>query len=104
MTMNNKLYVGNLSYNLRDSDLQEAFAKFGTVESATVMMDRESGRARGFGFVQMSTDEEAQAAVRGMNGQDLDGRSLNVNIARPREERSTGFGGGYHNNNSRRGY
>jgi hypothetical protein len=92
--MGNKLYVGNLAYGLRDDDLQQAFAQFGTVTSAKVMMDRETGRSKGFGFVEMGSDAEAQAAINGMNGQALDGRALVVNEARPREERPGGFGGG----------
>src|SRR5436190_9401105 len=92
--MGNKLYVGNLSYSVRDDDLQQAFAQFGNVSSAKVMMDRETGRSKGFGFVEMGTDAEAQAAINGMNGQALDGRALVVNEARPREERPGGFGGG----------
>ena len=92
--MNNKLFVGNLSYNTTENDLQDAFAAHGTVLEATLMMDRATGRARGFGFVTMSTPEEAQRAVEAMNGKDLDGRALTVNIARPREERSGGGGGG----------
>jgi hypothetical protein len=92
--MGNKLYVGNLAYSVRDESLQEAFAQFGNVTSAKVMMDRDSGRSKGFGFVEMSNDAEAQAAIEGMNGQNLDGRPLVVNIARPREERPGGFGGG----------
>ncbi|SEL76523.1 RNA recognition motif. (a.k.a. RRM, RBD, or RNP domain) [Roseateles sp. YR242] len=95
--MGNKLYVGNLAYSVRDETLQEAFSQFGTVTSAKVMMDRETGRSKGFGFVEMATDAEAQAAINGMNGQALDGRAIVVNIARPREERpggGGGFGGG----------
>ena len=92
--MGNKLYVGNLSYNVRDEDLQQAFAQFGNVSSAKVMMDRDTGRSKGFGFVEMGTDAEAQAAINGMNGQSLDGRAIVVNEARPREERPGGFGGG----------
>lgn len=92
--MGNKLYVGNLSYNVRDDDLQQAFAQFGAVSSAKVMMDRDTGRSKGFGFVEMGTDQEAQAAINGMNGQNLDGRAVVVNEARPREERPGGFGGG----------
>jgi len=90
----NKLYVGNLAYSVRDDSLQEAFAQFGTVTSAKVMMDRETGRSKGFGFVEMGSDAEAQAAVNGMNGQALEGRAIVVNEARPREERPGGFGGG----------
>jgi RNA recognition motif-containing protein len=90
----NKLYVGNLSYNIRDDDLQQAFAQFGTVTSAKVMMDRDTGRSKGFGFVEMGSDPEAQAAINAMNGQALDGRAIVVNEARPREERPGGFRGG----------
>ena len=92
--MGNKLYVGNLAYSVRDDSLQQAFAQFGTVTSAKVMMDRESGRSKGFGFVEMGSDAEAQAAINGMNGQPLEGRAVVVNEARPREERPGGFGGG----------
>ncbi|RTL16916.1 MAG: RNA-binding protein [Burkholderiales bacterium] len=92
--MGNKLYVGNLAYSVRDESLQEAFGQFGTVTSAKVMMDRETGRSKGFGFVEMGSDAEAQAAINGMNGQALEGRAIVVNEARPREERPGGFGGG----------
>ncbi|HSI48158.1 MAG TPA: RNA-binding protein [Ideonella sp.] len=92
--MGNKLYVGNLAYSVRDDSLQQAFGEFGTVTSAKVMMDRETGRSKGFGFVEMGSDAEAQAAVNGMNGQPLEGRAIVVNEARPREERPGGFGGG----------
>src|SRR6476619_4347876 len=92
--MGNKLYVGNLAYSVRDEDLQQAFAQFGTVSSAKVMMDRDTGRSKGFGFVEMGSDAEAQSAINGMNGQSLDGRAIVVNEARPREERPGGFGGG----------
>ena len=92
--MGNKLYVGNLAYSVRDEDLQQAFAQFGSVTSAKVMMDRDTGRSKGFGFVEMGSDAEAQAGINGMNGQALDGRALVVNEARPREERPGGFGGG----------
>jgi RNA recognition motif-containing protein len=92
--MGNKLYVGNLAYSVRDDNLQDAFAQFGTVTSAKVMMDRDTGRSKGFGFVEMGSDAEAQAAINGMNGQALDGRAIVVNEARPREERPGGFGGG----------
>jgi RNA recognition motif-containing protein len=85
--------VGNLAYSIRDDDLQQAFAQFGTVASAKVMMDRDTGRSKGFGFVEMGSDAEAQSAINGMNGQALDGRALVVNEARPREERPGGFGG-----------
>jgi hypothetical protein len=94
LSMGNKLYVGNLAYSVRDEDLQQAFAQFGTVASAKVMMDRDTGRSKGFGFVEMGSDAEAQSAINGMNGQALDGRALVVNEARPREERPGGFGGG----------
>ena len=92
--MGNKLYVGNLAYSVRDESLQSAFGQFGTVTSAKVMMDRETGRSKGFGFVEMGSDSEAQAAINGMNGQPLEGRPIVVNEARPREERPGGFGGG----------
>jgi cold-inducible RNA-binding protein len=92
--MNNKLFVGNLSFQTTENDLQDAFAAFGTVVEANLMMDRMSGRPRGFGFVTMGTDAEAEAAVSGLNGKELGGRALTVNIARPREERSGGGGGG----------
>src|SRR6202008_3584012 len=92
--MGNKLYVGNLSYNIRDEELQQAFAQYGSVSSAKVMMDRETGRSKGFGFVEMGSDAEAQAAINGMNGQALEGRAVVVNEARPREDRPGG-GGGY---------
>ena len=92
--MGNKLYVGNLAYSVRDDSLLQAFSQFGNVSSAKVMMDRETGRSKGFGFVEMGTDAEAQAAINGMNGQPVDGRAVVVNEARPREERPGGFGGG----------
>src|SRR5262245_66211963 len=92
--MGNKLYVGNLAYSVRDESLQQAFSQFGTVTSAKVMMDRDTGRSKGFGFVEMGSDAEAQSAINGMNGQPLEGRAIVVNEARPREERPGGFGGG----------
>lgn len=93
--MDNKLYVGNLPYSMRDDDLQQHFAQFGEVASAKVMTDRDTGRSKGFGFVEMGSGQEAQAAIRGMNGQSFDGRALVVNEARPREDRPRGgFGGG----------
>ena len=92
--MGNKLYVGNLAYSVRDESLQETFSQFGSVTSAKVMMDRETGRSKGFGFVEMSSPAEAQAAMNAMNGQPLEGRAIVVNEARPREERPGGFGGG----------
>ncbi len=95
--MGNKLYVGNLPYSVRDEDLQQSFGQFGAVTSAKVMMERDTGRSKGFGFVEMGSDAEAQAAIAGMNGQPLGGRSVVVNEARPMEARpprSGGFGGG----------
>ena len=91
---NNKLFVGNISFNTTENDLQDAFAAHGTVVEANLMMDRATGRPRGFGFVTMSTDEEAQAALTAMNGKSVDGRALTVNIAKPREERAPSGGGG----------
>ncbi len=94
-TMDNKLYVGNLPYSMRDDDLQQQFAQFGSVNSAKVMVDRDTGRSKGFGFVEMGSRDEAQAAIRGLNGQSFENRALVVNEARPREERPAGgFGGG----------
>jgi cold-inducible RNA-binding protein len=96
--MGNKLYVGNLPYTVRDGDLEQAFGQFGAVTSAKVMMERDTGRSKGFGFVEMGSDSEAQAAINGMNGQPLGGRSVVVNEARPMEARpprSGGFGGGF---------
>ena len=90
----NKLFVGNLSFNTTENDLQDMFAAHGSVTEANLMMDRATGRPRGFGFVTMSTAEEAQKAMEALNGQSVDGRALTVNIARPREERSGGGGGG----------
>lgn len=92
--MNTKLYVGNISFNVTENDLQDAFAAHGTVVEANLMVDRMSGRPRGFGFVTMSTPEEAQKAIDALNGASLDGRNITVNIARPREERPGGGGGG----------
>ena len=89
--MGNKLYVGNLAYTVRDEELNEAFGQFGAVNSAKVMMDRETGRSKGFGFVEMASDAEAQAAINGLNGQAISGRAVVVNEARPREERPGGF-------------
>ena len=91
--MSNKLFVGNLSFETTENDLQDAFAAFGTVTEANLMMDRTTNRPRGFGFVTMSTPEEAQKAIDGLNGKDLGGRALTVNVARPREERTGGGGG-----------
>lgn len=97
--MNNKLYVGNLAYSVRDEDLLQHFSAHGTVQSAKVMMDRDSGRSKGFGFVEMGSAAEAQAAIDALHGRDMGGRDLTVNIARPPEPRgdrggSRGFGGG----------
>jgi RNA recognition motif-containing protein len=94
--MGNKLYVGNLPYSVRDNDLEQAFGQFGAVTSAKVMMERDTGRSKGFGFVEMGSDAEAQAAINGMNGQPLGGRSVVVNEARPMEQRprTGGYGGG----------
>ena len=92
--MGNKLYVGNLPYSFRDEDLQQAFAAHGTVTSAKVMMERDTGRSKGFGFVEMGSDAEAQAAINGMNGQQYGGRGLVVNEARPMEARPPRTGGG----------
>jgi len=91
--MGNKLYVGNLSYNTTGSDLEQLFSQHGTVQSAEVIADRETGRSKGFGFVQMGSDQEAQAAITALNGQQHDGRALTVNEAKPREERPRGGGG-----------
>jgi RNA recognition motif-containing protein len=93
--MSMKLYVGNLSFNTSNQDLSELFAEFGTVESANIVEDRETGRARGFGFVEMASKEEAESAISALNGKEVDGRSLTVNEAKPRENRGGGgFGGG----------
>ncbi len=92
--MSTKLFVGNLSFNTTENDLQDTFAAHGTVVEANLMMDRATGRPRGFGFITMSSAEEAQKAIDALNGTELDGRALTVNIARPREERSGGGGGG----------
>jgi len=92
--MGNKLYVGNLPYSVRDGDLEQAFGQFGAVTSAKVMMERDTGRSKGFGFVEMGSDAEAQAAINGMNGQPLGGRSVVVNEARPMEARPPRSGGG----------
>jgi RNA recognition motif-containing protein len=92
--MSTKLFVGNLSFNTTENDLHDAFAAFGTVVEANLMMDRMTNRPRGFGFVTMGSAEEAQKAIEAMNGKELDGRALTVNVARPREERPSGGGGG----------
>jgi RNA recognition motif-containing protein len=94
--MGKRLYVGNLTYGVTDSALEQLFAQHGTVSSAQVVMDRDTGRSKGFGFVEMKTDQEAQAAIQALNGKEHDGRALTVNEARPREERGGGGGrGGY---------
>jgi len=90
-----KLYVGNLSYDTSDSDLQRLFGEFGTVESAQVISDRDTGRSKGFGFVEMGSDQEAQAAISALNGKEVGGRALTVNEAKPREDRGGGGRGGY---------
>ena len=92
--MGSKLYVGNLSYNSTSSDLEQLFGQHGTVQSAEVIQDRDTGRSKGFGFVQMGSDQEAQAAISALNGQEVDGRALTVNEAKPREDRGGGGGGG----------
>jgi cold-inducible RNA-binding protein len=95
--MGNKLYVGNLPYSYRDSDMEQEFSQYGTVSSAKVMMERDTGRSKGFGFVEMSNEAEAKAAIEGMNGKQIGGRGLVVNEARPMESRpprTGGFGGG----------
>jgi RNA recognition motif-containing protein len=90
-----KLYVGNLSYNTSSSDLENLFAQFGSVQSAQVIEDRDTGRSKGFGFVEMQSDQEAEAAIQGLNGKDHGGRPLTVNEAKPRADRGGGGGGGY---------
>ncbi len=92
--MAKKLYCGNLSYGTTDSDLRTMFEEFGSVESAQVIVDRESGRSKGFGFVEMGRDQEAQAAIKALNGKEIDGRALTVNEAKPREDRGGRSGGG----------
>lgn len=102
--MNTKLFVGNVSFNTTENDLQDAFAAHGTVLEANLMTDRVSGRPRGFAFVTMATPEDAQKAIEGMNGKNLDGRALTVNEARPKEERGGGGGGGGYRGGGRGGY
>ncbi len=104
--MSTKVFVGNLDFNVTENDLQDAFAAHGTVVEANLVMDRATGRPRGFAFVTMSSPEEAQKAIDALNGKELGGRALNVNIARPREERPGGFGGGRgsHHGGGRGGY
>ena len=106
--MSNRLFVGNLSFDTTENDLQDAFAAFGSVTEANLMMDRTTNRSRGFAFVTMGTPEEAQKAIEAMNGKDMSGRSITVNIARPREERPAGGrreygGGGYRGGDRNRG-
>lgn len=91
--MGKRLYVGNLPYGVTNSELEQVFAAFGSVQSAQVVTDRETGRSKGFGFVEMATDDEAQAAIKGLDGKDMSGRPLTVNEARPREDRPGGRGG-----------
>ncbi len=93
--MGRKLYVGNLTYNVNNADLEALFAPYGTVQSSQVIMDRETNRSKGFGFVEMSSDSEAKAAINGLHDHEHEGRRLTVNEAKPREERSGGGGGGY---------
>src|SRR3954467_11918313 len=105
--MGKKLYVGNLSYNVTDSDLEQLLAQHGTVQSAQVIQDRDTGRSKGFGFVEMASDEEAQAAIAALNGQEHDGRALTVNEAKPKEDRGGGrggYGGGGGGGGGRGGY
>ena len=93
--MAKKLYVGNLTYGMTDGDLQRLFEAHGSVEAVQIIMDRDTGRSKGFGFVEMKTDQEAQAAIQALNGQEVNGRALTVNEARPREDRGGGGGGGH---------
>ena len=107
--MSSKIYVGNLPYSVRDNDLEQAFGAFGSVSSAKVMMERDTGRSKGFGFVEMSNAQEAEAAIRGLHGQNMGGRDLTVNIAKPMEARPPrtggyGQGGGGYGGDSRRSY
>jgi RNA recognition motif-containing protein len=100
--MGKKLYVGNLAYGISDSDLEQMFAAHGTVQSAQVIMDRDTGRSKGFGFVEMGSDQEAQTAIQALNGKEVDGRSLTVNEARPKEGGGGGGRGGYGGGGGRR--
>ena len=103
--MAKKLYVGNLTYNVNETELEALFAPFGTVQSAQIIVDRDTNRSKGFGFVEMETDAQAQAAIQGLNGKDHDGRNLTVNEARPREARSGGgYGGGGYGGGRSGGY
>jgi RNA recognition motif-containing protein len=105
MSMGKKLYVGSMSYGISDADLEKLFAAYGTVRSAQVIMDRDSGRSKGFGFVEMASDTEAEAAIAGLNGKDVDGRTLVVNEARPKEGGGGGGkGGGGFRGRDRGGY
>ena len=101
--MGSKLYVGNLSYGVSSSDLEQLFGQHGAVQSAEVISDRDTGRSKGFGFVQMGSDEEAQTAIAALHGQEHDGRALTVNEAKPREDRPRGGGGGYGGGGGRSG-
>ena len=101
--MGKKLYVGNLTYNVNESDLEALFTPFGTVQSAQVIVDRDTNRSKGFGFVEMDTDAQAQAAIQGLNDHEHDGRRLTVNEAKPREERGGGGRGGYGGGGGRSG-
>jgi RNA recognition motif-containing protein len=101
--MGKKLYVGNLAYSVGDGDLEQLFAAHGTVQSAQVIMDRDTGRSKGFGFVEMGSDQEAQAAIAALNGKEVEGRALTVNEARPKEDRGGGRGG-YGGGGKRGGY
>jgi RNA recognition motif-containing protein len=101
--MGRKLYVGNLPYGVTDGSLEQMFSEHGTVQSAQVIVDRDTGRSKGFGFVEMGSDEEAQAAIAAMNGKEIDGRKLTVNEARPKTEGGGGRGGGFGGGGGRRG-
>jgi RNA recognition motif-containing protein len=102
--MGKKLYVGNLSYETTDGMLEQLFGEFGTVQSAQVIMDRDTGRSKGFGFVEMGSDQEAQAAIKALSGKEVNGRTLTVNEAKPREDRGGGGRGGYGGGSGRGGY
>lgn len=102
--MGKKLYVGNLAYSVADADLEQLFSQYGTVQSAMVVMDRDTNRSKGFGFVEMGSDSEAQAAIAALNGADQNGRNLTVNEARPKPEGGRGGGGGYGGGGGGRGY
>jgi RNA recognition motif-containing protein len=101
LNLSKKLYVGNLTYNVNESDLEALFTPFGAVQSAQIIVDRDTNRSKGFGFVEMETDAQAQAAIQALNGREHDGRNLTVNEAKPREARSGGGGGGYGGGRSR---